>query len=162
MKVINVKNICNKVMIHLDEYIFVKKGYSILKHLIPFSIASLIILITSLPENNLLNTLAQTFQQNKSVWLPALLLGITCFFVYFKTLNTQISKAYLWKTFILRRTILTSVTYISLCTAMTYFILKSNFSSITKLSDISACLLLSLLSLTGLGWLDQVLGLNLL
>lgn len=92
-------------------------------------------------------------------------------------MRAQIRKAYLWSDYDWCRTIFTSLIYLAVCGAITYVVLRDSradkpevifccglFSKVTATSLLSAmgskslfgdvwtCLLLALLSLTGLGW----------
>jgi hypothetical protein len=138
----------------LDSFVFVKNGYSVWIHLIPFAIAALLLLILSVPTDNLLLNLVKVLQQPSWIWLPAGLLTAVAAAVYIVTVNVQIRQAYLWSKYNLRRTIGTSLTYIFLCMLMAYVVLLSVSShEKTTLGDIWACLLVAVLSLTGIGWL---------
>lgn len=136
----------------LDKFVFIKNGYSFWKHLIPFSVASLLLLITSLPAENMLLKLVNVLEQPGLVWIPAGLLTFVCGAVYMASINVQVRRAYLWSDRDIRRTIITSLTYIILCTLMAYVVLRSASSQPTSLGAIWACFLLTVLSLTGIGW----------
>ncbi len=167
----NTKMKHNSVIAYLDYFIFVKNYYSVWKHLIPFSIAALLLLTLSIPKDNLLLKLVGLLQRPSMLWLPATLLTVISTIVYFYTINVQICQAYLWsnsqpirlgsKSLQLdddfRRTICTSLTYIILGTLMAYVVLWSvpsdeTTSLETIFGDIWASYLLAILSLTGIGW----------
>lgn len=150
----NHANVQRKSLIaHLDSFVFVKNGYSVWIHLIPFAIAALLVLTLSIPTDNLLMNIVKELQQPSWIWLPAGLLTAVAAAVYIITVNVQIRQAYLWSKYNLRRTIGTSLTYIFLCTLMTYAVLKSvSPYEKTTLVDIWACLLVAVLSLIGIGW----------
>ncbi len=139
-------------MERLDTYIYVKNGYSVLTHLVPFSIAALLLLTLSVPSTNMLLKLATLLQKPNWAWLPAALLTAVTAFVYLITLNLQIRQGYPWSDHVLRRTIFTSLTYVTLCSLMAYAMLKSAPSGEITFGSIWACILISLLSLTGIGW----------
>lgn len=150
----NHANVQRKSLIaHLDSFVFVKNGYSVWIHLVPFVIAALLVLTLSIPTDNLLMNIVKELQQPSWIWLPAGLLTAVAAAVYIITVNVQIRQAYLWSKYNLRRTIGTSLTYIFLCTLMTYAVLKSvSPYEKTTLVDIWACLLVAVLSLIGIGW----------
>ena len=147
-------NVQRKSLIaYLDSFVFVKNGYSVWIHLIPFAIAALLVLTLSVPTDNLLMNIVKDLQQPSWIWLPAVLLTAVVAAVYIITVNVQICQAYLWSKYNLRRIMGTSLTYIFLCTLMTYAVLKSvSPYEKTTLVDIWACLLVAVLSLIGIGW----------
>jgi hypothetical protein len=140
------------VIAYLDYFVFVKNGYSVWVHLIPFAIASLLLLLLSVTEDNLLLNLAEVLRQPSWIWLPAALLTAVAMVVYIIALKVQIRQAYLWSDGIHRRTLFTFLVYIILCTLMAYMVLMSVPSYETTLGGIWACLLVAVLSLTGIGW----------
>lgn len=137
----------------LDTIVFVKNCYSVCKHLVPFAIASLLLLMFSISKENLLLKLVDLLQKPGLPWLPAGVVALVSTVVYVLTIYVQIRKAYLWKYCDLRRTIGTSLTYIFLCMLMAYAVLWS-ISSEEKnnLVYLGASYLLAILSLTGIGW----------
>lgn len=137
---------------HIDWLLFTKRGYSLLKHLIPFSIAALLLVIVSVPKDNLLIQLATRLQQRSWLWLPAAILTLATAAVYIATISVQIRRAYLFRTGRWRRTIATAILYIIVCTLMAYGVLRSASPASPYTGTIWACLLLALLSLTGIGW----------
>jgi hypothetical protein len=136
----------------MDDWVFIKNGYSFWTHLVPFAIAALLLLILSVPPDNLLLKLAGLLQQPSWIWLPAGLLTAIATYVYIATIHVQIRQGYLWPDADLRRTIGTSMAYIVLCTLMAYAVLRSALTRETTLGDVWACFLLAVLSLTGIGW----------
>jgi hypothetical protein len=142
-----------RVIAHLDYFVFVKNGYSIWVYLIPFAIVSLLLLTLSVTKENLLLNLAEVLRQPSWIRLPAALLTAVATVVYIVAVKVQIRKAYLWSDGNLRRTLFTSLVYIILCTLIAYMVLMSVPSYETTLGGIWACLLVAVLSLTGIGWL---------
>lgn len=142
-----------RVIAHLDHFVFVKKWYSVWAYLIPFAIASLLFLTLSVTKENLLLNLAEVLRQPSWIWLPAALLIAVATGVYIAAVKVQIRQAYLWSDGNRRRTLFTSLVYIILCTLMAYMVLMSVPSYETTLGGIWACLLVAVLSLTGIGWL---------
>jgi hypothetical protein len=140
------------VIAYLDYFVFVKNGYSVWAHLIPFAIASLLLLTLSVTKENLLLNLAEVLRQPSWIWLPAALLTAVATVVYIIAIKAQIRQAYLWSDGNLRRTLFTSLVYIILCTLMAYMVLMSAPSYEITLGGIWACLLVAVLSLTGVGW----------
>ena len=141
-----------RVIVQLDYFVFVKNGYSVWMHLIPFAIASLLLLTLSLPEGNLLLNLVEVLQQPSWIWLPAGLLTAVAAVIYFFTIKAQVRRAYLWSDGDFRRTVCTSLVYVILCTLMVYAVLMSISSYKITFGTILACLLVAVLSLTGIGW----------
>jgi hypothetical protein len=140
------------VIVYLDDFIFVKNGYSVCIHLIPFVIASLLLLTLSVPKDNLLLNLVEVLQQPSWIWLPAGLLTAVAAVIYFFTIKAQVRRAYLWSDGDFRRTVCTSLVYVILCTLMVYAVLMFISSYEMTLGTIWACLLVAVLSLTGIGW----------
>jgi hypothetical protein len=136
----------------MDDWVFIKNGYSFWTHLVPFAIAALLLLVLSVPQDNLLLKLTDLLQQPSWIWLPAGMLTAIATYVYISTVNVQVRKGYLWSGADVRRTIATSLAYIVLCTLMAYAVLRSVLARETTLGDIWACFLLAVLSLTGIGW----------
>ena len=137
---------------YLDSFIFVKSGYSAWAHLIPFAIASLLLITLSVTKENPLLNLAEVLQQPSWIWLPAAILTTGATVVYIVAVKVQIRQAYLWSDGNLRRTLFTSLVYIILCTLMAYMVLISAPSYETTFGGIWASLLIAVLSLTGVGW----------
>ncbi len=138
----------------VDQIIFIKKGYSIWKHLVPFSIAALLLLVLSLPSNNLLLSLVDKLGKPSLVWIPAALLTCVACVAYVAFLYRQIRQAYLWTDGALRRSLTTAIVYLLLCASMAYGVLAAFSPTPLTWNSIWACVLLSALSLAGIGW-DQ-------
>ncbi len=136
----------------IDNYIFIKGGYSIWRHLIPFAIASLLLIILSVPKDNLILKLVKLLQRPGWIWVPTVLLTITASMVYILTMKLQIRQAYFFPEGDLRRTIGTTLTYILLCALMAYLVLQSTSTNGNIFGEIWTCLLVAVLSLTGIGW----------
>jgi hypothetical protein len=136
----------------LDTFVWMKRGYSIWKHLLPFSVASGLLLVVSMPTDNLLLQLAAKLQTVNWIWLPAALLTVVTTVVYIVTMYAQIQASYLWSEHDLRRALLTAALYIFLCVLMAYGVLRAALIRDLTAGDIWGCALLSMLSLTGIGW----------
>ncbi|MCJ7445492.1 MAG: hypothetical protein MUO26_13390 [Methanotrichaceae archaeon] len=134
----------------VDYYIFTKNGYSISKHLFPFLIAILALFILSLPEENLLLKLIGQMQQGK-ITILAVVLTLSATIFYFFTILSQIRKAYLCSYGDFRRALFTSLLFIFLCTTLVLLVLTYLIKDNYKLVDIWACLLVSIVSLNGIG-----------
>jgi len=144
-----------KLAPRIDWLLFTKRGYSLLTHLIPFTIASLLLVVVSVPKDNLLIQLADRLQQPSWLWLPAAVLTLATGATYMATTSVQIRRAYLFKAGRWRRTIITASLYLTVCTAMAYGVLRSAAPASPYPGTIWACLLLALLSLTGIGWSEK-------
>lgn len=146
----------------LDKFVFIKNGYSFLKHLAPFLVTALLPLIMTLPDENVLLKLVNVIEQPSWVWIPACLLTFVAGAVYVRSVNVQVRRAYLWSDMDLRRTIITSLTYIILCTLIAYGVLQFASSQQTSSGAILACLLLAVFSLAGIcrsvpdGWVKSI------
>lgn len=141
-----------RIIENLDEFIFIKNNYSILKHLVPFSIAALLLIILSVPDENMMIKFAKLLQHPSFLWVPAIILTLTAIVVYYFAIRTQIQKAYLWDFGIKRRSKLTAAMYIVICSIMAYAVLYLSPPSTNFLGGILASLLIAVLSLTGIGW----------
>lgn len=142
---------------------YLKKGYSALKHLVPFLIAALLLLTLSVPADNLLLKLANLLQRPSWVWLPAGLLTLVAMVVYGRIIYVQVRQAYLWPDHDRRRTISTSLMYVVLCSLMAFGVLqlvstKTEVAQDITLGNVWACFLIAVLSLTGLVGQDPVPG----
>ena len=143
----------NKSLISVfDQFIFLKNGFSFWKHLIPFSIAALLLLLMSLPADNLLLKLVEILENPSWVWASAGLLTVVAFSVYFVSIYIQVRQAYLGIEGILRRSITTTLLYVLLCSTLAFAVLTTSPTKQISWGIIWACFLLSVLSLTGIGW----------
>jgi hypothetical protein len=143
----------NKSLIsRFDQFIFLKNGFSFWKHLIPFSIAALLLLVLSLPVDNLLLKLVDILESPSWVWMPAGLLTVVAFGIYFVSIYVQVRQAYLRGQGILRRSITTTLLYVLICSTMAFAVLATSSTRKISWGIIWACFLLSVLSLTGIGW----------
>lgn len=138
---------------HIDYVLFVKKGYLFQRHLIPFLVEALFLLFLSVPQDNLLLKLASALQQPTAIWLPALLLTSISIYIYYTTIKIQVRKSYLWPEGDKRRSVATSVMYFLISSTIVYIVLKSTSVKPFTFENIWACSLISLLSLTGIGWI---------
>ena len=143
----------NKSLISVfDQFIFLKNGFSFWKHLIPFSIAALLLLLMSLPADNLLLKLVEILENPSWVWASAGLLTVVAFSVYFVSIYIQVRQSYLGIEGILRRSITTTLLYVLLCSTLAFAVLTTSPTKQISWGIIWACFLLSVLSLTGIGW----------
>lgn len=138
----------------LDNFVFVKRAYSIWLHLIPFSIASLIIVTVSVSPNDILPKLVKELNKGSWTLLPAIVLTVVTAVIYFGQVFGQIKRLYLWPKHHLRRTVVTVIVYVTLCTLMALVVLSSTTDCLSNITpgSIWACLLVAFLSLTGIGW----------
>lgn len=141
-----------KLKRRLDWLVFTKRGYSLLTHLVPFCIAALLLLIVSVPDDNLLIQLATRLQTPSWLWAPAAMLTLATAAVYFAIVFVQIRRAYLFRDGCWRRTATTTTFFVITCTSMAFAVLISASARTPYAATIWACLLLALLSLTGIGW----------
>jgi hypothetical protein len=141
-----------RVVKFLDKFVFLKKGYSVLAHVLPIGVASLLLLTLSVPKDNLLLKLVQALERPGWVWLPAWLLTIVSAYVYFISIKVQVLRGYLFSSGIMLRSAGTSLFFILLCTLMAIAVLISASPGAITPPGIWACFLLAALSLTGIGW----------
>lgn len=142
----------NTIFTWVDRFLFIKNGYTFVSHLVPFSIASLLLLSLSVPKDNLILKLGNLLKEPSWMWLPAGLVTAVASIVYIATIHEQVRKAYLWPDRDCVRTITTSAVYLVLCTLMAFAVLKSIISRSVGWVDIWTCFLIAVLSLTGIGW----------
>ncbi|HUW12828.1 MAG TPA: hypothetical protein VM537_24080 [Anaerolineae bacterium] len=144
----------DRLVATLDRFVFVKNGYSVWKHIVPIAIEALLLLLVSveLPEENLLRQLLKTLERKDGLWLAAAFLTVAAGLVYVATIRVQVKQAYLLSEGDRRRTACTSACYVLACTLIAYVVLQSVPSVHTSFEVAWACLLLALLSLTGIGW----------
>lgn len=136
----------------LDHFICVKNSYLFWKHLVPFTISILLLLLQSIPKDNLLLNLSNVLQKPRWIWIPAILLTIISVGVCIATVYVQVCKLYLCSRYDISRTLGTCLLYLITCTLMAYAVLLSALSRDIKFGDLWACVLLTALSLTGIGW----------
>jgi hypothetical protein len=136
----------------LDHFICVKNSYLFWKHLVPFTISSLLLLLLSIPKENLLLNLSNVLQKPDWIWIPAILLTIISIGVYVATVYVQVCKLYPCSRYDISRTLGTCLFYSITCTLMAYAVLLSALSRDITFGDLWACILLTALSLTGIGW----------
>jgi hypothetical protein len=106
----------------LDNYLFIKNGYLILKHVIPIMIESMLLLVISISEDDLLLKLANSL--NQRIYLPALLLTIFSFIIYYSSVLFLIKKAYLLSNHDYIRSIVTSLLSIIICVSFVLVVLN--------------------------------------
>lgn len=166
-----------KITSKVDRFVFIKKGYSFFLLLIPFALISLFYIVISVQSGNLLINLLTALQKN-TTWLPAGFLTIFSIIIYVFTLRAQIQESYLRAKKMFVQTAVTSLLYLIVCSVLVYFVLLSQsgdtlprtpqlvelvpvgrgsddlFSpeTIPTWIKIWACVLVSALSLTGMGW----------
>ena len=138
----------------LDRFVFIKNGYSVWKHIVPVAIEALLLLLVSveLAEDNLLRKLLKTLERKDGLWVAAAFLTVVAGLVYVATIRVQVKRAYLLSDGDRRRTACTSACYVLACTVIAYLVLRTVPSVHNSFEVIWACLLLALLSLTGIGW----------
>jgi len=144
----------DRLVATLDRFVFVKNGYSVWKHIVPIAIEALLLLLVSveLPQENLLRQLLKTLERKDGLWVAAAFLTVVAGLVYVATIRVQVKQAYLLSDGDRRRTACTSACYVLVCTLIAYVVLRSVPSVHTSFEVAWACLLLGLLSLTGIGW----------
>jgi hypothetical protein len=136
----------------LDRFVFIKKGYSFWKHLIPFCMAALVLVVLSLPADNLLLKLTDRLSKPDWIWIPAIALTILACLIYGSFVYVQARQAYLWTDGSLRRGLLTASLYLLACAAMAYAVLQTGLTAPALWGGVWACVLVAALSLTGVGW----------
>lgn len=128
-----------------------KKGYSLLAHLLPFAAAALLLLVLSVPSDNLLLKLVAVLGKPQ-MWFPAILLTTVAVAVYLVSVYVEVDRAYFFQKRNRLRALLTCLLFMCLCTAMTGVVLRSASAKVFTPAGIWACVLVSALSLTGIGW----------
>lgn len=136
----------------MDNIFFVRNAYVLVKHIAPFSIASLALLTLSVPADNLLAKFAALLKEPGSIYVPAILLTLGASVIYFFTIRSLSTRMYLWPRWDFLRTLFTSTISIAACTTMAYWVLQSTGSITNTYADKWACYLVAVLSLTGVGW----------
>ena len=136
----------------MDNMFFVRNAYVLVKHIAPFSIASLALLTLSVPADNLLAKFAALLKEPGSIYVPAILLTLGASVIYFFTIRSLSIRMYLWPRWDFLRTLFTSTISIAACTTMAYWVLQSTGSITNTYADKWACYLVAVLSLTGVGW----------
>ncbi len=136
----------------LDQVFFLKNGYPILKHVLPVAVEALILLLLTIPADNLLLLLANRLAVPGAVWVPAGLLTLITLAAYILMLATQIRKAYLFPRGDVVRTVFTALVFILLCMIISAGVLQQAAGRPLHWGDAWTCFLLAALSLTGIGW----------
>jgi hypothetical protein len=142
----------------VDYFLFLKKGYSFWKHLVPFLVAALLLLLLSVPKDNLLLQLAGSLQSSLRkpdfILVPAVLLTIVATIVYFLVMYADVRRAYLWPKGDVRRTAITGALYMTLCTLLAIGVLRSAPppQTMTSLAVVWTSFIIAVFSLTGIGW----------
>ncbi|MFL5384405.1 MAG: hypothetical protein ACJ8GN_17930 [Longimicrobiaceae bacterium] len=136
----------------IDGWLFVKNGYSAWMHTIPFGVAALLLLTFSVSQEDPLKRLVELLSSPGWPWIPAGLVTVVSALVYVLTIRHQIRRAYLWPEHTLRRTLTTALVYLALAFGATYGVLRMAVPGADASGGTLACLILSLLSLAGLGW----------
>jgi hypothetical protein len=136
----------------LDRVLFLKNGYSLWMHAVPFGVAALLLLTFSLSADDPLRRLAVVLATPGWPWIPAILLTAVSAAVYLLTIHYQVRRAYLWPRHVLRRTLATAALYLALAFGATYGVWRLSVPGADGWGARWACLILALLSLAGLGW----------
>jgi hypothetical protein len=109
-----------------DRVLFVKNGCSFWAHVVLFSIAALLFVILSIPNENLLIKLSEVLNQSQSgARLPASLITVVAIITYYPSIKHQIGQAYLWSEKDQLLAVTTSFTYSTICAAIAFWVLKS-------------------------------------
>ncbi len=106
----------------LDNILFIKNGYLIMKHIIPIMIESLLILVLSISDDDLLLRLVNSLDQR--TYFPAILLTLFSLIIYYSSVLSLVKKAYLLSNFDYLRSLMTSVTSILICLALVLVVLN--------------------------------------
>jgi hypothetical protein len=152
------ENIPDKLKKTIDNYFFIKNGYSIVKHFVTFAIAALllILLLSFQRDSDILFQLVDLSKTPSIPLVPALLLAFVTTIIYYYTIRSQVLQAYLWPEGDKRRTIVTVIIYISFCTILAMSVLYAANDVPDSYSKIMSYLfvsyLVATLSLTGVGW----------
>ena len=142
----------NPIIRVMDTMFFVRNAYVLVKHIAPFSVASLVLLTLSVPADNLLIKLAVLLKQPGVIYIPAILLTLGMSVIYIITVWSLSTRMYLWPRWDSLRTLFTATIGIAACTAMAYGVIQSTGSITNTYADVWACYLVAILSLTGVGW----------
>lgn len=136
----------------LNRVLFLKNGYSLWMHAVPFGVAALLLLTFSLSTDDPLRKLADVLSRPSWLWIPAILLTAVSAVVYALTIRYQVRRAYLRPQDTLLRTIATATLYLGLAFGATYVVWRLSMPGADGWGARWACLILALLSLAGLGW----------
>jgi len=147
-----INHILKSVIRVMDTIFFIRNAYVLIKHIAPFSIASLTLLTLSVPADNVLVKLAVLLKEPGSIYIPAILLTLGASVIYIFTIRSLSARMYLWAKWDFLRTLFTSTISIAACTSMAYGVLQSAGSITNTYADMWACYLVAILSLTGVGW----------
>jgi len=141
----------------IDKYLFIKNYYSLFKHLIPFLIGSLLVIVLSLPSenDNLIFKLVKLLKEPSWIWGPAMVLSIIATSVYYYTIKAQVRQAYLLQGGDKRRSRNTGIAYILFCTVLAASVLFGQIHTGMSYKEIIAFLwasyLVTVLSFIGIG-----------
>ncbi|HEU0297973.1 MAG TPA: hypothetical protein VFR37_00925 [Longimicrobium sp.] len=136
----------------MDRVLFLKNGYSLWMHAVPFGVAALLLLVFSLAADDPLRRLVDVLSRPNWLWIPAILLTAVSALVYLLTIRYQVRRAYLWPQRVLLRTLATATLYLALAFGGTYGVWRLSVPDTDGWGARWACLVLALLSLAGLGW----------
>lgn len=139
----------------LDNYLFIKNGYSFWKHIAPFIITTALLAIVSLSPDDMIFSIVNRLSTLDAGWLVFVPFTAGLTFIYYRTIREQVKKAYLWQKATRRRTILTCLVYLALCTAFAHVVLSTNVSGLATTINVGtvwSSYLITVLSPLGLGW----------
>lgn len=136
----------------LNNFIFIKNGYSLFTNLVSFIIAILLYFIVSLTQKDFLLKLLEALQKPGSCRLCTALLTLVLLIIYFKFIQSQIRQAYLLIKMELQKTLITYFFYLIICTILTYGLLNITMPTCLSIARIWSCFLIVLLALTGIKW----------
>jgi cytochrome c oxidase subunit IV len=143
--------LCNDVKKNIDQWIFIKNGHSFLKHIIPFSLASILLILISISPDNILRKMVDQLSKPSRIWIPGIILTVVSTVVYYFTIQGEIRMSYITTKISFKKTAMTCLLFISLCSSMTYFVFMSILKS-CSFGLMWACTLTSVVSLNGMGW----------
>jgi len=128
-------------------YYFV--GYIFRKHLFPFSISALLLLILSIDDE--IKTLVNILQMLNALLIPSFILTVIAGYIYYISIKIQIQNYYLLPNWDYILIPFFSFIFFFVCFIITIIVLYSNKISLS-LGSLWASILISLLSLTGVRW----------
>jgi hypothetical protein len=136
----------------LDDALFVKQGYAFVAHVVPFGLVALLLLLVSVAAEDPLRKILKALER-PSIWPLAAILTAVTVSLYFFIVLALVRRAYLFDHGVRRRTALTSLLFLVLCTLIAYAVLKWAVPGEGgRVVRLWSCLLFAALSLDGIGW----------
>ena len=140
--------------------LFLKNYYIFHKHVVPFLIAALLSFILSFSGDNVALSVLKHMSEPRN-YIPVAFLIIVSILFYYYIILSEIRHSYLSAEKDIQRSLLTAVLGIITCTAIVFIVLCTGGYIKWGLQEIISCVIISILSLLGIGLPMPTIGIEL-